>query len=138
MAEPAAPLSPRRVELSLLEVRTRLMQIVRLTPITRQVTVIVERGRPIAEIVPIDTAPRPATPRPVAPPAENAAAGWMRRIEQVREAVRRQHAERTAELHQALTDVWAVLDRLQPPGSDRTADELRVIHRGLLAQEPPG
>ena len=128
----------RRIELPLPEARTRLTQIVRLTAITGQVTVITDQGRPVAAIVPTDAAlsDEPAT----APEAhtENAAAGWMRRIEQVREAVRRQHATRTTELEHALTDVWAVLDRLAPRGSDRAADELRVAQRDVLAKPPPG
>jgi antitoxin (DNA-binding transcriptional repressor) of toxin-antitoxin stability system len=136
MAEPAAP-PPRRIELPLSEVRARLPQIVRLTPVSRQVTVIMDRGRPVAAIVPIDSAPGVDSTRPMATRAENAAAGWERRIEQVREAVRRQHAMRTVELEHALTEVWAALDRLRPPGLDRTVDELRIAHRDVVNAPPP-
>jgi antitoxin (DNA-binding transcriptional repressor) of toxin-antitoxin stability system len=130
-------MSHPRIELPLLEVRTRLIPIVRLTPVTGQVTVITDRGCPVAAIVPADavrvdepvTAPREHT--------ENAAAGWMRRIEQVREAVRRQHAMRISELEHALSDAWAVLDRVAPLGSDRAADELRIAHRDVQAKAPP-
>ncbi|GIE51587.1 hypothetical protein Ani05nite_51210 [Amorphoplanes nipponensis] len=114
-----------------------MIQIVRLTPVTSQVTVITDRGRPVAAIVPVD-AVRGDEPSPVQETrTENAAAGWMRRTEQVREAVRRQHAMRIGELEHALTDAWAVLDRVVPRGSDRAADELRVAQRDVLAMPPP-
>jgi antitoxin (DNA-binding transcriptional repressor) of toxin-antitoxin stability system len=135
MAEPAAPLPRPHIELPLREARTRLTQIVRLTPVTGQVTVITDQGRPVAAIVPMEAA-RNVDPQPAAAPPEPAAAGWLRRIEQVREAVRRQHAMRTAELEHALTDAWAVLDRLRPRGSDRLVDELRIAHRDVLAPPP--
>jgi hypothetical protein len=61
----------------------------------------------------------------------------MRRIEQVREAVRRQHAQRTTALEHALTSAWAVLDRLRPAGTDRAVDELRIAHRDVLAGPAP-
>jgi antitoxin (DNA-binding transcriptional repressor) of toxin-antitoxin stability system len=128
MAEPAVPLQRRRIELPLLEARTRLTQIVRLTPVTGQITVITDRGQPVAAIVPITAVPGRS---------ENSAAGWMRRIEQVREAVRHQHAQRTTALEHALTTVWAVLDRLRPPGTDRSVDQLRVAHRDVLARPAP-
>jgi antitoxin (DNA-binding transcriptional repressor) of toxin-antitoxin stability system len=127
----------RRIELPLLEVRTRLIQIVRLTPITSQVTVIADRGRPVAAIVPVE-AVRDDEPSPVPNTrTENAAAGWMRRIEQVRETVRRQHATRINELEHALTEAWDVLDRVAPRGSDRAADELRIAQRDVQAKAPP-
>ena len=137
MAEPAVPLPRRRVELPLLEARTRLTQIVRLTPVTGQVTVITDRGRPVAAIVPMAAVPSDEPAPPAAGRSESTAAGWMRRIEQVREAVRRQHVQRTTELERALTNVWAVLDRLRPPGSDRAVDELRIAHRDVLTRQPP-
>lgn len=136
MAEPAAPMPRRRIELPLLEARTRLTQIVRLTPITGQVTVITDQGCPVAAIVPANAVlsdEAATTPRAH---SENAAAGWMRRIEQVREAVRRQHATRISELEHALADVWAVLDRVTPRGSDRAVDELRVAQRDVMAKPP--
>ena len=137
MAEPAVPLPPRRIELPLLEARTRLTQIVRLTPVTGQVTVITDRGRPVAAIVPMAAVPSDEPAPPAASRREDTAAGWMRRIEQVREAVRRQHAQRTTELEHALAGVWAVLDRLRPPGADRAVDELRIAHRDVLARQSP-
>jgi prevent-host-death family protein len=137
MAEPAVPLQRRRIELPLVEARTRLTQIVRLTPVTGQVTVITDRGRPVAAIVPIAAVPSDEPAAPAAGRSESTAAGWMRRIEQVREAVRRQHVQRTTELEHALTNVWAVLDRLRPQGADRAVDELRIAHRDVLARQPP-
>ena len=137
MAEPAGPMSRPRIELPLLEVRTRLIPIVRLTAVTGQITMITDRGRPVAAIVPADEVLEDQ-PSPVPKPrTENAAVGWMRRIEQVREAVRRQHAMRVSELELALSDAWAVLDRVAPRGSDRAADELRAAHRDVLAKAPP-
>ncbi|WP_083448790.1 type II toxin-antitoxin system Phd/YefM family antitoxin [Actinoplanes rectilineatus] len=135
MAEPAVPLPSRRIELPLLEARTRLTQIVRLTPITGQVTVITDRGQPVAAIVPIEVACSEAR-TPSTARSETAAAGWMRRIEQVREAVRRQHAARITELEHALTNAWVLLDRLRPRGSDRAVDELRIAHRETLTKQP--
>ncbi|MEV8509725.1 type II toxin-antitoxin system prevent-host-death family antitoxin [Actinoplanes sp. NPDC051475] len=138
MAEPAVPLPHRRrIELALIEARNRFTQLVRLASLAGQVTVITEQGRPVAAIVPADAA---LSAEPLTAPrahTEHAAAGWMRRIEQVREAVRRQHSQQIIELEHALTDVWAVLDRVAPRGSDRAADELRVAQRDVLAKPPP-
>ncbi|WP_199515972.1 type II toxin-antitoxin system prevent-host-death family antitoxin [Nucisporomicrobium flavum] len=136
MAEPAAPMPRRRIELSLLEARNRFTQLVRLASLTGQVAVITDQGRPVAAIVPATAVP---SDEPAAAPrvdTEHAAAGWMRRIEQVRDAVRRQHAARINELEQAVTDAWGVIDRVAPRGSDRAADELRVAQRDVLAKPP--
>jgi antitoxin (DNA-binding transcriptional repressor) of toxin-antitoxin stability system len=133
MAEPAVPLPRRqRIELPLLEARTRFMQILRLTPLTGQVTVITDAGRPVAAIVPAGAVP---SDEPAPTPTlrrETSAVGWMRRIDQVRETVRRQHATRITELERALTDAWIALDRLAPRGADRVVDELRVAQRDVL------
>jgi hypothetical protein len=59
------------------------------------------------------------------------AEGWMRRIEKVREDVRRQHAHRIGELSQALDEAWRMLDAVRPPGTDRAADTLRATHADL-------
>jgi len=141
MAEPAVPLpsAPPRIELPLAEARTRLTQIARLTGLTGQVTVIVDRGRPVAAIVPVGA----ALSRPAGRPTANtgsATAGWMRRIEQVRAAVREQHATRIATLERALNDAWATLDCVRPHGSDRMVDALRIAHRDVRAEtaEPAG
>ena len=135
MAEPARRLSPRRIELSISEARTRFVQLVRLTGVTRQVTVIVDQGRPIAAIGPADQAPgAQAEGRAPGAQAEErvanpvSAAGWMRRLEAMREDLRRQHHARTTELTKALDEVWQVLDAIRPPGSDRHVDALRAAH----------
>jgi prevent-host-death family protein len=51
MGEPATPIR-RRIELTVAEARLRFQQLVRVTGLTGQVTVLVENGRPIAAIVP--------------------------------------------------------------------------------------
>ena len=138
MADPAVPVPPCRIELPLLEVRTRLAQIVRLTPVTGQVTVITDTGRPVAAIVPVGVV-HGDMPAPTESRTGSAGAGWVRRIEQVREAVRLQHAMRITELEDALNQVWVVLDRLKPQGTDRIVDELRVAHGDVLTKLlPPG
>ncbi|MEV4278748.1 hypothetical protein [Actinoplanes xinjiangensis] len=55
----------------------------------------------------------------------------MRRIEKVREDVRRQHAQRIGELSQALDEAWRLLDAVRPPGTDRAVDTLRATHTDL-------
>ncbi|WP_436529818.1 hypothetical protein [Actinoplanes sp. HUAS TT8] len=130
MGEAAMPIR-RRIELSIAETRLRFQQLVRLTGLTGQVVVVVDGGRPIAAIVPAaDVLDPPPPPPPPAPPRagpENSA-GWLRRIEKVREDVRRQHAGRVTELSQALDEAWQMLDRLHPPGTDRHVDTLRAAH----------
>ena len=135
MAEPAVPLppAPPRIELPLAEARTRLTQIARLTGLTGQVTAIVDQGRPVAAIVPVAGALSQPVDRP-AVSTGSATAGWMRRIEQVRAAVRQQHATRIATLEHALTDAWTMLDRVRPHGSNRMVDALRIAHRDVLAE----
>ncbi|MFI1988544.1 hypothetical protein [Actinoplanes sp. NPDC020271] len=118
----------RRIELSIAETRLRFQQLVRLTGLTGQVTVVVDDGRPIAAIVPAADVlePPPAPPPPRSAPESSA--GWLRRIEKVREDVRRQHAGRVHELSQALDEAWHLLDQLHPPGTDRHVDTLRAAH----------
>ncbi|WP_045747006.1 hypothetical protein [Actinoplanes rectilineatus] len=211
MGEPATPIR-RRLELTVAEARLRFQQLVRVTGLTNQVTVIVDGGRPIAAIVPVgdvadfESGPRsgavpsgrPSTPsapparpgaassagaphsrsssapesrplsapparssslpdsrppsaphsrslsapesrpssappvRPAAPPAPAASsAGWLQRIERVREDVRRQHAGRIRELSGALEEAWRLIDATRPPGTDRAADTLRAAHADL-------
>ncbi|WP_203738386.1 hypothetical protein [Actinoplanes cyaneus] len=135
MGEAAMPIR-RRIELSIAETRLRFQQLVRLTGLTGQVTVVVDGGRPIAAIVPaadvLEPAPPPSPPPPPPPrPAAESSAGWLRRIEKVREDVRRQHAGRIHELSQALDEAWRMLDQLHPPGTDRHVDTLRAAHGDL-------
>ncbi|GAA2708662.1 hypothetical protein Apa02nite_077670 [Actinoplanes palleronii] len=124
----------RRIELSVAETRLRFQQLVRLTNLTGQVTVVVDGGRPIAAIVPardVLEPPAPPAPAPAPRPAPESSAGWLRRIEKVREDVRRQHAGRVRELSQALDEAWRLLDEIRPPGTDRQADTLRGAHGDL-------
>ncbi|MEU4424928.1 hypothetical protein AB0F81_30275 [Actinoplanes sp. NPDC024001] len=184
MGEPATPIR-RRLELSVAEARLRFQQLVRVTGVTGQVTIVVDGGRPVAAIVPpgdvLGTGPAPpSVPQPVPPPrqappsvpqpmspprdvptgersvtrpgffpsatsapaaspastdapagGEQVAAGWLRRIEKVREDVRRQHATRIRELSQALDEAWRLLDDIRPPGTDRAADTLRAAQADL-------
>jgi len=121
MAEPAVPLPHPRLELSLVEARTRFVQLARLAGLTQQTTVVTEGGRPLAAIVPVEgSRPEPERPNP-------AAAGWIRRIDKLRAELRRQHAG----LEQALEEAWRELDRLRPPGADREVDSLRAAHADL-------
>jgi hypothetical protein len=62
MAEPATPLPHPRLELSLVEARTRFVQLARLAGLTQQTTIVTEDGRPLAAIVPIG-ATRPEAQR---------------------------------------------------------------------------
>ncbi|AEV86295.1 hypothetical protein ACWT_5277 [Actinoplanes sp. SE50] len=127
MGEPATPIR-RRIELSIAETRLRFQQLVRLTGLTGQVTVVVDGGRPIAAIVPAADVLRP--PSPPDPPGRSGA-GWLQRIEKVRDDVRRQHAGRIQELSQALDEAWQMLDQRHPPGTDRHVDALRAAQRDV-------
>jgi antitoxin (DNA-binding transcriptional repressor) of toxin-antitoxin stability system len=124
MAEPATPLPHPRLELSLVEARTRFVQLARLAGLTQQTTVVTEDGRPLAAIVPIG-ATRPERPSP--------AAGWIRRIDTLRAELRRQHVG----LEQALEEAWRELDRLRPPGTDKEIDALRTAHADIRRPRHP-
>lgn len=126
MAEPATPLPHPRLELSLVEARTRFVQLARLAGLTQQTTVVTEEGRPLAAIVPIG-ATQPERPG-------QAAAGWIRRIDKLRAEFRRQHGG----LEQALEEAWRELDRLRPPGADREIDALRAAHADIRRRGPSG
>ena len=136
MAEPATPLPHPRLELSLVEARTRFVQLARLAGLTNQTTVVTEEGRPLAAIVPIGSAQPPQQaqpPQPAQPSRPNpAAAGWIRRIDQLRAELRRQHVG----LERALEEAWKELDRLRPPGADREIDALRAAHADLRRPRP--
>ena len=131
MAEPATPLPHPRLELSLVEARTRFVQLARLAGLTNQTTVVTEDGRPLAAIVPMG-ATRPAA-SPDADRPNPAAAGWIRRIDKLRAEFRRQHVG----LEQALEDAWQELDRLSPPGTDKRVDTLRTAHADLRRRPGP-
>ncbi|BCY12642.1 hypothetical protein [Actinoplanes sp. L3-i22] len=122
----------RRIELSIAETRLRFQQLVRLTGLTGQVIVVVDGGRPIAAIVPAaDVLEPPPVVEPKVKPAPESSAGWLRRIEKVREDVRRQHAGRVTELSHALDEAWQMLDQRHPPGTDRHIDTMRAAHGDL-------
>ncbi|MEU8229098.1 hypothetical protein AB0C12_05760 [Actinoplanes sp. NPDC048967] len=131
MAEPATPLPRPRLELSLVEARTRFVQLARLAGLTNQTTVVTEDGRPLAAIVPMGAA-RPAAV-PGADRPNPAAAGWIRRIDKLRAEFRRQHVG----LEQALEEAWQELDRLSPPGTDQRVDGLRTAHADLRRRPDP-
>jgi len=128
MADPATIQPPVR-RLSLGEARLRFLSLVRLTRLTRQATLIVDQGQPVAAIVAPEmlTAARDQEP----PGAPGSAAGWMRRLETVRRDLRRQHAIETTEVINALDEAWRLLDSLRPSGADRTVDTLRAAHAPL-------
>ena len=63
------------------------------------------------------------------------AAGWARRLENVRQQLRRQHAIETAELRQALEETWRIIDQLRPPAADQQIDAQRVAHAHLRHQD---
>jgi len=129
MVETAAPLPHPRLELSLVEARTRFVQLARLAGLTQQTTVVTEDGRPLAAIVPVEASQRePERPNPAA------AAGWIRRIDKLRAELRRQHVG----LEQALDEAWRELDRVRPPGADREIDALRAAHADLRRPRPAG
>ncbi len=126
MAEPATPLPHPRLELTLVEARTRFVQLARLAGLTNQTTVVTEDGRPLAAIVPM-SATQQDRPNP-------AAAGWIRRIDKLRAEFRRQHVG----LEQALEETWRELDRVRPPGADREIDALRAAHADIRRPRSTG
>ncbi|MGX6603125.1 hypothetical protein ACWKSP_13435 [Micromonosporaceae bacterium Da 78-11] len=129
MAEAAVPLPRRRIELPVSEARLRFLQLVRLADVAKQITVLVDRGTPAAAIVPLQVAD--AAFDPPAPMPEASAAGWIRRVETLREDLRRKHAARTDELQDALDESWQLIDALRPPGVDRGVDAVRAAHAQL-------
>jgi antitoxin (DNA-binding transcriptional repressor) of toxin-antitoxin stability system len=127
MAEPAAPIPYQSLQLSVLEARTRFPQLIRMATLNHQITTITDAGRPIAVIAPPDAvrAGEPAIPGRV--PGPGAAAGWARRIEQVREDVRRQHEGRVKQLEQALDQAWQAIDAMTRT-ADADIEALRIAH----------
>lgn len=113
----------------------RLVQLVRMTAVADQVTLIVDAGRPVAALVPADAAQTSAQARASAAHAQAVAAGWAQRLESVRGTLRGQHASQQREWQRALTEVWRLLDRLSPPGAERGVDALRAAHRDMLVAD---
>ncbi|MEV4347253.1 type II toxin-antitoxin system prevent-host-death family antitoxin [Actinoplanes sp. NPDC049596] len=66
------------------------------------------------------------------------AAGWARRLEQVRATQQRQHAAEMASLARALADAWRVIDHLSPRGADPGIDRLRTEHHDFLPHQQKG
>ncbi|WP_041842626.1 hypothetical protein [Actinoplanes friuliensis] len=160
MAEPAVPTTAPRLELPLAEARTRFVQLARLAGLTRQTTVVTDKGRPLAAIVPI---PAPAAPSPsarapgptgasglVGVPHRAGAASPARSLAPAAEPARERASEQSAAgwirrietlradlrrqhagLEQALDQAWHELDKLSPPGTDAQLDALRTAHADL-------
>jgi antitoxin (DNA-binding transcriptional repressor) of toxin-antitoxin stability system len=120
MAEPASRIPHPRLEVPLLEAQTHFVQLARLASLSQQSTLVTDGGRPLAVIVPFDTAASSAR-------SDRSAAGWLRRIENLRAEFQRQHDAVT----DALDLAWRELDRLSPPGVDSRIDVLRLAHADL-------
>src|SRR3954464_15807415 len=105
MAAPAWRPAPNRIQLSVTEARTRFLQLIRLTPVTGQETIILDQGRPVAAIVPPDV----ITDRRGDQPDTASAAGWLQRLENVRSELQRQHTAHASQLRQALNEAWSVI-----------------------------
>jgi len=118
--------------LPLREVRTRLTQLVALAELSGTVTLITRDNdpRPVAAIAPATA----VTSSGESPQARASAAGWQRRLEQVRANLHRQHQGELNAVIRALDQVWAELDRHVRPGSDRDIERLRAAHAHLLGR----
>lgn len=130
--EPAGP-GDRALALSLREAQVRLSQLVGLAELADQVTLIHRDGRPVAAVVPAAAARSRAQERAAGERARASAAGWARRLAELREQLGRRHRAELDALRRALGETWAALDRYGPPGTDRDLDRLRAAHRDLLA-----
>jgi antitoxin (DNA-binding transcriptional repressor) of toxin-antitoxin stability system len=134
MEEPESAAS-RRIERSITEARIQLAQLIRMIALTGEVVHIVDGGRPVAAIVADDTARSRAEATAAQGRARAAAAGWQRRIEEVRGTVGRQHADRIRVLEHLLNDVWGLLDDRCPAGKDRAVDGARTAYREAVARQ---
>jgi PHD/YefM family antitoxin component YafN of YafNO toxin-antitoxin module len=135
MGEPAAPMPSRSLELSVPEARSRFVQLVRFADLTHQITTVTDGGRPVAVIAPAGALRADENRRDDRSGGSRTAEGWLRRIEQVRTEVRRQHERRIAELEQAVEQLWRALDDVQPPRTNSDVDALRVLHGEI--RRPP-
>jgi len=118
-----------QIEVPIAEARSRFTQLIRMVSVTGQVVVVVDDGRSAAAIVPADTAQSRAEAAAARDRARAAAAGWARRIEEVRGTVGRQQADRIRALERLLDEAWGLLDDRHPPGSDRAVDGARAAYR---------
>jgi antitoxin (DNA-binding transcriptional repressor) of toxin-antitoxin stability system len=114
-------------------VRTRLTALARMTELTGAVTLISDGGRPVAALVPADAARSRAEAREAAAHQQATTRGWQQRLETMRGHLRQQHHQQVAALADALTEAWALIDHLSPPGRRHSTDQLRAQHHQLLA-----
>ncbi len=118
--------------LSLREAQVRLSQLVGLAELTDQVTVIERDGRPVAAVVPAAAARNAEDARSADARMSASAAGWTRRLAELRDQLSRRHRAELTSVTTALGQAWAELDRLSPPGTDREIDQLRMAHRYVV------
>lgn len=121
--------------MSITEARSRLAQLVQIVSLTGQIVQICNKGRTVAAIVAADTAQSRAEAAAAQERTRAAAAGWARRIEDVRSTMGRQYDDRIRSLERLLSEAWALLDDRCPPGSDRAVDGARLAYRGTAS--PP-
>lgn len=136
MEEPESAAPPHRIERSVTEARIQLAQLVRMISMTGEVVHIVDGGRLVAAIVAEDTAQSRAEVAAVRARARTAAAGWERRVEQVRATVGRQQAARIRAREILLREAWLLLDDRFPPGADRAVDAARAAYREANTERP--
>jgi len=136
MKEPESAAASRRIQRSITEARIQLAQLIRMISLTGEVVHIVDGDRPVAAIVADDTARSRAEVTAATDRATATAAGWQRRIEEVRATVRRQQADRTRVLEHLLSEAWRLLDDRCPPGADRAVDGARAAYREAATQSP--
>jgi antitoxin (DNA-binding transcriptional repressor) of toxin-antitoxin stability system len=131
MTTAPAPSGDRVLALAVREAQVRFSQLVGLAELTDQVTVVHRDGRPVAAVVPAGAARSLAEARRSEVRAQASAAGWSRRLTDLRDQLTRRHAAERAALLRALAEAWDLLDRHSPPGADREVDRLRAAHRDL-------
>ncbi|MEV4843444.1 type II toxin-antitoxin system Phd/YefM family antitoxin [Micromonospora matsumotoense] len=122
---------PRSVPLR--ELRTRLTQLIAMAELTDTVTLVTRDGdtRPVAAIVPAPAARSAAQARADDERLATVTAGWARRLEESHRQGARRHAAELRAVTDALTEVWAELDRRVPPGTDPAVDRLRAAQAEL-------
>jgi len=136
MEEPESAAASRRIQRSITEARIQLAQLIRMVSLTGEVVHIVDGDRSVAAIVADDTARTRAEVTAATDRASATAAGWLRRIEEVRATVGRQQADRACVLEHLLREAWRLLDDHCPPGSDRAVDGARAAYREAAIQRP--
>jgi len=67
--------------------------------------------------------------------ATRSAAGWQRRIEDVRRTVGRQQDDRIRVLEHLLNDVWGLLEGRCSAGMDRAVDGARAAYREAVPRQ---